>query len=134
MKSPKPNLKDIREAIKELDGKFEVVLFGSQVEGNVRPNSDIDLAVLTRIKDKEQNMKIQYELFGIASLDYDIRVFELFSIYIQISVISQYKVIFGDPLEISEYFYSYRKKMDDCKTRILSNQFRNIQEQLDLMK
>lgn len=128
-----PTIREIKEILKELDGNFEVILYGSVVEGNVRPNSDIDIAVLTHSTDKEKNKKIQYELFGIAPLKYDIRIFELLPIYVQISIINNYKVLFGEHLDISEYFYQYRKRWDDCKHRILSNQFKSIKEQLTLM-
>ncbi len=49
------------------------------------------------------------------------------------SVVKSYKVIFGDPLDISEYFYNFRKKWDDCRIRILSNQFKSVREQITLM-
>ncbi len=128
-----PTIREIRERLKVLNGNFEVVLYGSVAEGNTRPNSDIDISVLTHLTDKEKNKKIQYEFFGIAPLKYDIRIFELFPIYVQMSVIKNYKVIFGDPLDISEYFYNFRKKWDDCRIRILSNQFKSVHEQLMLM-
>ncbi len=51
-----------------------------------------------------------------------------------VSIIDNYKVVFGDILEISEYFYSVRKKWDDCKHRILSNQFSSYRERLALIK
>jgi len=128
-----PNLNEIKKTLKKLENTYEVVLYGSYVEESMRPTSDIDISVLTRLNDKEQNKIIQYNLFSAAPLKYEIRVFELLPIFIQISVISNYKVIFGDLLEISEYFYDFRKKWDDCKHRILNNQFTSIQERLDLM-
>jgi len=127
-------MEEIKTILNKLKGKFDVVLYGSAVDNTMRPNSDIDIAILTKQRDKETNMNILKGLFGIAPLKYDIRVFELFPIYIQISIIEKYKVIFGDPLEISEYFYYYRKKWDDCKHRILFNQFRTVQERLKLMQ
>jgi len=71
---------------------------------------------------------------GQFPLKFDVRVFELFPIDIQISIIQNYEVLFGDPLEISEYFYEFRKKWDDCKHRILSNQFSSYHERLSLSK
>ncbi|MBY8984476.1 MAG: nucleotidyltransferase domain-containing protein [Candidatus Lokiarchaeota archaeon] len=127
-------IEDLAEILNPLKGKYEVVLYGSQVEGGIRPDSDIDIAVITRGTDIEKNIKIQKELLGIFSLKFDIRVFELFPIYIQISIIENYQVVFGDILEISEYFYSFRKKWDDCKHRILSNQFSSHLERLNLIK
>jgi len=40
-----------------------------------------------------------------------------------------YKVLFGDEVEISEYFYFYRKLWADSKHRIFDNQFKNLKEQ-----
>ncbi len=104
------------------------------VEGGMRPTSDIDIAVLSRIQDKAKNIQLQRELLGQFPLRLDVRIFELFPIDIQISIIQNYIVIFGDPLEISEYFYEFRKKWDDCKYRILSNQFSNYRERLSLLQ
>ena len=132
MKSLKfENLVEILSPIKK---KYEIVLYGSQVEGGSRPDSDIDVAVITRENKIENNIKIQEDLFGIFPLNFDVRVFELFPIYIQISILENFKVIFGDILEISEYFYAFRKKWDDCKYRILSNQFSSHHERLNLIK
>jgi hypothetical protein len=120
--------------LKTLKDKYEIVIYGSQVEGGIRPDSDIDIAVITRESKIENNIEIQKELLGMYPLNFDVRVFELFPIYIQISIIENYKVLFGDILEISEYFYSFRKKWDDCKHRILSNQFSSYRERLNLIK
>jgi len=129
-----PSLKWIRRELSSLKGKYEVILFGSMVEGGMRPTSDIDIAVLSRIQDKAKNIQLQRELLGQFPLRLDVRIFELFPIDIQISIIQNYIVIFGDPLEISEYFYEFRKKWDDCKYRILSNQFSNYRERLSLLQ
>ncbi|TFG02985.1 MAG: DNA polymerase subunit beta [Promethearchaeota archaeon] len=129
-----PTLEDIKKTLEKLEETYEIVLYGSYIENSMRPTSDIDISVLTHLQDKQKNKLIQYDLFSVAPLKYDIRVFELLPIFIQISIIKNYKVIFGDPLEISEYFYYFRKKWDDCKNRILSNQFSSLQERLNLMK
>ena len=124
----------LKEILAPLKEKFEVVLFGSLVEGGVRPRSDIDVAILSRKTEKKENIEIQKDILGEYPLQFDLRVFELFPIYIQISIIEHYKVIFGNPLEISEYFYYFRKKWDDCKLRILSNQFASYHDRLSLIK
>ncbi|MHA1272192.1 MAG: nucleotidyltransferase domain-containing protein [Promethearchaeota archaeon] len=123
----------IRKDLRALKGKYEVVLFGSQIEGSARPNSDIDIAVISRSQDSKVNLNLQNNLLGQFPIKYDIRVFELFPIDIQISIINNYIVIFGDPLEISEYFYIFRKKWDDCKYRILTNQFSSYKERLKII-
>ena len=131
MKSLKfENLAEILLPLKE---RYEVILYGSQVEGGSRPDSDIDVAVISRENKIEKNIKIQEELLGMFPSNFDVRVFELFPIYIQISILENFKVLFGDILEISEYFYTFRKKLDDCKHRILSNQFSSYQERLSLL-
>ena len=124
----------IQEHLDFLRGKYDVVVYGSFVEGCMRPDSDIDIAILSHETDKELNVKIQKDLLGNFQLKFEIRIFELLPIYIQISIVENYKTIFGNPLEISEYFYRYRKKWDDCKHRILSNQFSSYQERLSLIK
>ncbi|MHA1490257.1 MAG: nucleotidyltransferase domain-containing protein [Promethearchaeota archaeon] len=129
-----PTMKKLREILDPLKEKYEIILFGSSVEGGMRPTSDIDVAILTRNKNKAENIQLQKDILGVYPQKFDIRIFELFPIYIQISIIENYKVIFGDPLEISEYFYYFRKKWDDCKHRILSNQFSSYRERLSLMK
>lgn len=124
----------IREKLDFLKEKYDVVIFGSFVNGEMRPKSDIDIAVITHRTDNEINIKIQKNLFGKAPLKFEIRVFELLPIYIQFSIIENYRVVYGDLLEISEYFYQFRKKWDDCKNRILMNQFKNISEKLQLLE
>jgi len=127
-------LRTIKEKLKLLEEKYDVVIYGSYVEGGTRPDSDIDVAVLSYETNRKKNIKLQKELLGKFSLKYDIRIFELLPIYIQISIIENYKVIFGDLLEISEYFYQFRKRWEDCKHRILSNQFSSYHERLSLIK
>ena len=39
----------MKEAVKRLDPDARVIIFGSVVRGNVRPDSDIDLLIITRI-------------------------------------------------------------------------------------
>jgi len=127
-------IEELRENLRVLKEKYDVILYGSHVEGGTRPNSDIDIAVISNEKNVEKNMELQEKLLGKFPLTFDVRVFELFPIYIQIYIIDNYKVVFGDILEISEYFYSIRKKWDDCKHRILSNQFSSHRERLALIK
>lgn len=118
----------IKQKFEDLGKKYEIILFGSYVQDCMRPTSDIDIAIITRSNSKEFNKKVQEDLFVYSQPPFDVRVFELFSIQIQASIIDNYCVLFGDPLEISEYFYQYRKKWDDCKHRILSNQITSYKE------
>ncbi|MGV9171064.1 MAG: nucleotidyltransferase domain-containing protein [Promethearchaeia archaeon] len=130
-------LKSIDEVKKDLQfcGEYWTVLYGSYISDYFMPNrSDIDVAVITKVKDKEKNIEIWNSLLGKANLRYDIRIFELFPLYIKIDIINNHKTLFGDPLKISEYFYQYRKKWKDMLPRIQRNQFDSIEEKLSLMK
>lgn len=113
----------IRTDLRVLESNYEVVIFGSAIEGGFRPESDIDIAVITRNQKKERNREIQRYLWSQYSMNYDIHVFELLPIIVQASIFNNYKVVFGDILDISEYFYFYRKIWKDCKKRIIENQF-----------
>ena len=129
-----PSKDELAEILAPLKEKYEVILFGSLVEGGYRPESDIDIGVLSRNRDQKYNIELQKKLLGQFPLKFDMRVFELFPIDIKISILQNYEVLFGDLLEISEYFYKYRKKWDDCKHRILSNQFSSYHEKLSFSK
>ncbi|TXT61665.1 MAG: hypothetical protein BAJALOKI3v1_760004 [Promethearchaeota archaeon] len=124
----------IKKDLRELKGRFDTIIFGSYLEDAMRPSSDIDIGIITYKSKMNENIEIQKELLGKFPLIYDIRVFELFPIDIKIQIIKNYEVLFGDILEISEYFYIFRKKWDDIKYRILENQFSSFQERLSLMK
>jgi hypothetical protein len=52
------------------------------------------------------------------------------TLYLKMDIINHYKTLYGDLLEISEYFYQYRKIWKDMVPRIKKNQFKNIQEKL----
>ena len=127
-------MNDIAEIFTTIKDKYEVIIFGSIVNGEFRAESDIDIGVISRNCNQKNNIKLQKVLLGQFPFKFDVRVFELFPIDIQISIIQNYEVLFGDPLEISEYFYEFRKKWDDCKHRILSNQFSSYHERLSLSK
>jgi len=108
---------------------FDVLIFGSYVEGGFSPKSDIDIAILTHTKDPQKNWELYEKILGQFPLPYEIHLFETLPIRIQYSIWTNYHVLFGDPLEISEYLYQFRKIWKDCKHRILENQFNSSKEQ-----
>ena len=108
------SLEDIREDLRSLS-KYEVVMFGSYVSGEFREGSDIDVAVITRKRDFNENVRILKGILGKVKPIYDIRIFELLPLKVKVSVIDNYIVIFGDELKISEYFYYWRKFCEDFK-------------------
>lgn len=129
--------KTIEEIKDDLDfcKQYWVVIYGSYITEYFIPNrSDIDIAVITREKEKKKNLEISYSLLGKGSSIYDIRIIEFMPLYIKIEIINHHQVLFGDPLEISECFYEFRKIWSDMKYRIRDNQFESIEEKKKLMK
>jgi len=110
---------------------YWTTLFGSALNQNFIPGrSDIDIAIITQKKDKNANVLIWESILEHIPPNYDVKIFELLPLYIQIDIIKNYLVVFGNSLEISEYFYYYRKIWKDMDIRINNNQFNNIQEKL----
>ena len=109
----------IQEDLSDLKNQFEIVWYGSRVIGGARPQSDYDIAVITRNLTEEENIQAQLDILKYSNTDYDLRIFELLPIHIQMSIISKNVLIFGDPVEISEYFYRFRKIWRDCRHRII---------------
>ena len=127
-------LNKVKEDLKKID-KFWVVIYGSALsEYYTPPRSDIDVVIITQLIDKEENMNIWTEITGQLSEKYDIKIFELLPLFIKIEVIKNYKVIFGNPLEISEYFYYYRSIWKDMAYRIEANKFKSIKEKIEILE
>jgi predicted nucleotidyltransferase len=82
---------------------YEVVVFGSYAGRRADKRSDIDIAVITREKDRDKCMKIWMEVMGKAPKTYDIKIFELLPLHIKASLINNYVTVFGNRLDISEY-------------------------------
>ncbi|MBS7251677.1 MAG: nucleotidyltransferase domain-containing protein [Candidatus Freyarchaeota archaeon] len=126
-------MEEIRSDLKALSGLW-VVVYGSWPRGEATPRSDIDVAVITRTEDKAANLKTMKNLLGKTPSGYDVRIFESFPLHIKAEVMSNYVVVFGDPLEISEYFYYYRRLWKDVEQRYKDNQFTSYKEVLQGIK
>lgn len=110
--------------------KYEAVLYGSHVDGTAHSKSDIDVAIITRNPNKKENIALFKDVLGKAPPIYDVRIFELLPLKIQISIADNFTTIFGDALELSEYFYFYRKLWEDAKFRIEKYQFNSFREKI----
>lgn len=122
---------------KDLDfcSNYWAVLYGSFVKDDFILNrSDVDVAIITKVKDKESNSKLWMSLLEKNTPSYDIKIFELLPLFLKIEIIESYYVLFGDPLEISEYFYKYRSIWKEMVGRYKSNQFISIQEKISLLE
>ena len=111
-------LDEIRKDLDFLSGG-EAVIFGSYATDEMRPGSDIDVAVITREESEEKNIEIQRDLIGKARPRYDIKVFETMPLQLKASIMDEYIILFGEEPEISYYFYHFRKIWEDCKHRIM---------------
>ncbi len=127
------NLADVRADLIHLK-YYEVVIYGSYAGYRVDKRSDIDVAIITREKDRNKCLGIWERILGKTSDIYDTKIFELLPLHIQASLIQKYEVVFGNRLDISEYFYEYRRLWDDAKHRILENQFMNTKEKIHILK
>lgn len=127
-------LNNISNDLKSLE-KYQAVIYGSFLTKYFIPHrSDIDVAIITLDSEKEKNILLLKELAGEFSEKYDIKIFELLPLYLKIEIINNYQVLFGDPLDISEYFYYFRTLWRDMARRVKENQFKNINEKLELLE
>ncbi len=99
-----------------------ILLFGSFAGEEQTRRSDIDVCIVM------PSGGILDEVYGKLGGKYDIKVFENLPLYIKMEVIRHHKVICGDELDLSEYFYFFRKLWQDMEHRIAGNEFKNFAE------
>ncbi len=128
----KKSIDEIKGELKPLED-YDVVVFGSYLKVQ-HHRSDIDIAVVTKEKDKERNLRIWNRLIGTVPGYYDLRIFELLPLHIQGQIIENYRVVYGNSPEISMYFYHYRKLWDDIKRRYYENQYKSVKEKLEAVE
>jgi len=92
---------------------FGIYLYGSQAEGRADERSDIDLCFVAG-KDMDP-VRLQHLAWRHIRADrYDIRIFELLPLYLQIRILARGILIESpDPYELSEYLYPWWKRWDD---------------------
>jgi len=118
------DLKSDFEFIKdEVEG---VLLFGSAAKGELTTRSDIDIALV-----RPSTRNVLFSVFERVGGKYDTKIFEDLPLHIKMDIIKNHQVIIGDEVELSYYFYRYRKEWKDMEHRILSNQFKNVREMIN---
>ena len=122
-------LQEIKSELTHLK-KYEVIIYGSYASGTATRRSDRDVAIISKLSNPNRNKALFLKVVGRAPKKYDIKIFELLPLDIKASLMQHYTVIYGDPLEISEYFYHFRKLWNDVKQRYFENQFNSIDEKL----
>ncbi len=99
---------------------FEVLgllLFGSVAKGESSDRSDIDLCVVAPVV-RDHPVFFRWLLAHLRDTRYDLRIFELLPLYLQIELIEHGEVLFArDLYELYEYFYPFRRLWDDQKRR-----------------
>lgn len=92
---------------------FGVILYGSQAEGKADERSDIDLCLVAGSELNPVHLQRQAWRHIRADL-YDIRIFELLPLYLQIRILSRGILISSlDQYALSEYLYPWWKRWDD---------------------
>lgn len=123
----RPRLDAIRDALAPLM-EFDVVVFGSALTDRFHARSDVDVAVITRRADHAENRALWQGLLGSVPDRFDLRVFELLPLPIQVDIANHHEVVFGDPVDLSYYFYAFRRRWKDQAPRHRANRFRSAGE------
>lgn len=119
----------LKEDFREFkDSCLAIILYGSYARGEQTRRSDIDVCLVN------PDQGVYKGVLSSVGGKYDVKVFEDLPLYVQINIIESHQVIYGDHLELSEYFYRYRKIWRDMKHRIEENQFHSIEEKIALRR
>jgi predicted nucleotidyltransferase len=125
-------LNQLKEDFKEYKHSCRgIILFGSYATEDFTKRSDIDVCIVN-----PKNRNVYFEILKKLGGKYDLKIFEELPLYIQINLIKNFKgnVIYGDELELSEYFYKFRKLWKDMEHRIKENTFSSVREKIFLRR
>ncbi len=120
-------LSDLKSDFEFISDEVEgVLLFGSAAKGELTTRSDIDIALV-----RPSTRRVLFRVFERVGGKYDIKIFEDLPLHIKMDIIKNHQVIIGDEVELSYYFYRYRKEWQDMEHRVLSNQFKSVREMIN---
>jgi len=111
------------------DDALGILLFGSSARMEDVERSDIDICIVRPVNDG-----LLTEMNRMLGGKYDMKVFENLPLYIQIEIIRDHKIIYGDEVELSAYFYRFRRLWADIVPRVEYNQFDSVGERMILRK
>ena len=111
------------------DDVLGILIFGSSARMEDVERSDIDICIVRPVTDK-----LLTEMNRMLGGKYDIKVFENLPLYIQIEIIRDHRIIYGDEVELSAYFYRFRRLWADMVPRVEYNQFDSVGERMILRK
>ncbi len=106
-----------------------ILLFGSYALSEESGVSDMDVCIV-----KPVNEKVFVEVNKLLGGKYDVKVFERLPLYIQMEIIRNHKIIYGEEIELSEYFYSFRRLWKDMELRVKLNRFASVEERTFLRR
>jgi len=102
-----------------------VLLFGSCVKGKRGVRSDIDICLIN-----PENKGVLLRIFEKLGGKYDIKIFEDLPLIVKMSIINKQQIVFGNEIDLSYYFYRFRKEWADTKSRIKKNTFHSAREMI----
>ncbi|MDD1729506.1 MAG: nucleotidyltransferase domain-containing protein [Methanospirillum sp.] len=103
-------LRDLSTLAEKVPG---IYLYGSQAEGTADERSDVDICLVAGSSlDPVHLQSLAWR--ERRSERYDIRIFELLPLYIQVRILSRGILVSSpDPAGLAEYLYPYWKRWDD---------------------
>ena len=111
------------------DDALGILLFGSRARLDDDERSDIDICIIRPASDR-----VLTEITRAFGGKYDIKVFENLPLYIQIEIIRDHRILYGDEIQLSDYFYRFGRLWKDMELRIECNRFSSIEERMMLRK
>jgi hypothetical protein len=112
-------MEEIKKDFEFLKGRVEgVLLFGSHASATADKRSDIDIC-LVGPREKE----VILEVFERLGDKYDVKVFEDLPLTVKMEIIKNHRTIMGNDVDLSYYFYRFRKEWRDVEPRIKENRF-----------
>ncbi|RZB29531.1 MAG: hypothetical protein AEth_01042 [Candidatus Argoarchaeum ethanivorans] len=111
------------------DDALGIILFGSSARMEDVERSDMDICIV-----RPANDGLLTGMNRMLGGKYDIKVFENLPLYIMIEIIHDHKIIYGDDIELSAYFYRFRRLWADMVPRVEYNQFDSVGERMILRK
>jgi len=118
-------MEHLKKDFRDFKGRCRgILLFGSHVEGEQTKRSDIDVCIVNPSKG------VLDDISGKLGGKYDIKVFDHLPLYIKLEIIRHHVVVYGNELNLSEYFYFFRKLWQDMEHRIAENEFKDFTERM----
>lgn len=117
-------LQEIKEDFEFIKDKVKgVLIFGSAARGELSKRSDVDICLI-----RPKYKRILFKVFEKLGNKYDVKIFENLPLHIKMNIIKEHVTVFGDEVELSYYFYRFRKEWKDMEHRIEKNRFKSAKE------